>query len=98
MLSQIEKYAKALENQNLNDFLLETLVWINFAGKNWLSFQKYDVSEKLVVCKFLLLSSLWICNKSGGSEKKWSLEWTITDSDFNFGNGLSAAAQVWIIA
>ena len=26
----MEKYTKISENQNLNDFLLETLAWINF--------------------------------------------------------------------
>ena len=26
----MEKYIKTLENQDLNDFLLETLAWINY--------------------------------------------------------------------
>ena len=26
----MEKYTKTLENQDLNDFLLETLAWINY--------------------------------------------------------------------
>ena len=30
LLSQMEKYIKTLGNQDLNDFLLETLAWINY--------------------------------------------------------------------
>ena len=29
----MEKYTKTLENQDLNDFLLETLVWINYCRR-----------------------------------------------------------------
>ena len=31
---QMEKYARTSENQDLNDFLLETLAWIIIAGDN----------------------------------------------------------------
>ena len=46
---QMEKYIKRSENQDSNNFLLET--WFDFiiAGdnsKNGLSFQKYAVSER----------------------------------------------------
>ena len=30
----MEKYTETSENQDLNDFLLETLAWINIAGDN----------------------------------------------------------------
>ena len=30
----MEKYTKTSENPYLNDFLLETLAWINIAGNN----------------------------------------------------------------
>ena len=30
LLSQIEKYIKPSENQDLNGFLLETLTWFNY--------------------------------------------------------------------
>ena len=29
----MEKYTKTLENQGLNDFLLETLAWINYCQR-----------------------------------------------------------------
>ena len=45
-----------LENQDLNDCLLKTLAWINNSrrylipnNKKFLSFQKYAVSERVVV-------------------------------------------------
>ena len=50
----MEKYIKTSENQDLNDFLLETLAWFSYrlrfsTTKNCLSFQKYIVSERVVV-------------------------------------------------
>ena len=52
----MEYYIKTLRKQNLNDFLLETLAWINFRRrklipnlKECLSFQKYAVSERIVL-------------------------------------------------
>ena len=52
----MEKYTKTSETQDLNDFLLETPTWVIIAGdnqfpttNNCLSFQKYTVSERVVV-------------------------------------------------
>ena len=52
----MEKYNKTTENQDLNDFLLETLAWINSGDnlqfpttKNCFSFPKYAISERVVV-------------------------------------------------
>ena len=53
----MEKYTKTLEKQDLNDFVLETLAWINYR-RRWLIpdnkkivslSKKYAVSERVVV-------------------------------------------------
>ena len=50
----MEKHIETLENQDFNNFILETLTWI-FASKNYfltakncLSFQKYAICEQVV--------------------------------------------------
>ena len=45
----MEKYTKTLRNQNLNDFFLYTGLNYIPTTKNFLSFQKYAVSEKVIV-------------------------------------------------
>ena len=53
MPSQIEKYTKTLENQNLNDFLQKALASISFSRRKWLqttknslAFQNHAVSGR----------------------------------------------------
>ena len=70
--------------------LLETLAWIHFWRQQLIP-NNYELCLFPKICCFhknccignlLQSSSLWICEKSRGSEKKWSLEFRIIDSAF----------------
>ena len=86
----MEKHNKNSENQDLNDFLLETLAWINYRQR-WLIPNNKELSLFSKICcfrkscfigKLLQRSSLWISKKIWGFGKNWSLELRITDNSF----------------
>ena len=49
-LSQMEKYIKTSENQDLNDLLLKTLAWIDYRRWCWIPNKKLSLLPK--ICRF----------------------------------------------
>ena len=77
-----KKYTKTSENLNSNEFLLETLAWINFSRREWIilkqrivSFPKYAVFKRIVVYVSYYSEVLFEYTKKSGRGSEKSEVW-----------------------